>query len=93
MAMDYEVRPDYEDSSLSELLDSSVMCFQGVGDNQNDILQRFFGVSTVRELANLHYFLWSLGIQELALQEEGNGGKPIWTCPYALWTGSARPRH
>ena len=77
MAMDYEVRPEFEDSSLSELLDTSVMCFQGVGDNQNDILQRFFGVSTVRDLANLHYFLWSLGIQELALQEEGNGNRPV----------------
>jgi len=77
MAMDYEVRPEYKELSLSELLDTSVMCFQGVGDTQNDILNRFFGVQTVRDLANLIYFISALGIQEQALKQESNGQRRV----------------
>ncbi len=77
MAMDYEVRPEYKDIPLEELLDTTVGCFQGVGDNQHDILDRFFGVKTVRDLANMPFFLWSLGIQELAFKGENNGQRPV----------------
>jgi hypothetical protein len=75
--MEYEVRPEYKDSSLSELLDTSVMSFQGVGDTQHEILNRFFGVKTIRDLANLPFFLSALGIQEQALKQESNGEQPV----------------
>ena len=75
--MDYEVRPDYKDLPLSELLDTTVMCFQGVGDTQHDILSRFFGVEKVRDLANLPFFISALGIQEQALKQESNGNRPV----------------
>jgi nucleoid-associated protein YgaU len=80
MALEYEVRPEYRSLSLAQLLDTTVMCFEGVGDTQHDILNRYFGVTTVRQLANMPYFLWALGIQEMALQ----GGEVSATAVQAL---------
>ncbi len=77
MALEYEVRAEYQSMSLEQLLDTTVMCFEGVGDTQNDILNRYFGVTTIRQLANLPYFLWSLGIQETALKGGDSSSKPV----------------
>jgi hypothetical protein len=67
MAQDYEVREEFKDNSLSQLMDSSVLCFQGVGEIQTELLKQYFGIATVRDLANWAQFLWALEIQELAL--------------------------
>jgi len=77
MAMDYEVRHDYKEMPLSELLEATVMAFQGVGDNQHDILKRFFSVETIQQLANFQFFIWALGIQEMALRQEHDGHRPV----------------
>ncbi len=68
MALEYEVRSEFQSLSFSQLLDASVMCFQGVGDTQNELLTKYFGIKTVRQLANLPFFIWALGIQEMALR-------------------------
>lgn len=67
MAQDYEVREEFKDNSLSQLMDASVLCFQGVGEIQTELLKQYFGINTVRDLANWPHFLWALEIQELAL--------------------------
>jgi LysM repeat protein len=77
MAMDYEVRSDYKDMPLSDLLGATVMSFQGVGDTQHEILNKFFTVESVEQLANFPFFLSALGIQELALRRETNGQRPV----------------
>ena len=74
MALEYEVRSEFQSLSFSQLLDASVMCFQGVGDTQNELLTKYFGIKTVRQLANLPFFIWALGVQEMAMKggESGN---------------------
>lgn len=67
MAQDYEVREEYRSHSLSQLLDDEVLCFQGVGEIQAELLKQYFALATVRDLANWTQFIWSLEIQELAL--------------------------
>ena len=81
MGMEYEVRPEYKSFTLSRLLDAPVTCFQGVGDPQSEILRRVFHVRTVRQLANLPYYLWALGIQEFALHDEAGSTAPIAEIP------------
>lgn len=68
MAVDYEVKEAYRDHSVTQLLNSPITCFQGVGDTQKDILENYFGVKTVKDLANIPHFLEALQIQELAHQ-------------------------
>jgi nucleoid-associated protein YgaU len=77
MAREYEVRQDYTNHSLSQLLDSPITCFQGVGDIQAQLLNQYFGIASVRQLANFELFLWSLEVQELALSDAGLGNKPL----------------
>lgn len=77
MALEYEVRAEYQSMSLSQLLDANVTCFEGVGDTQSDILNRYFGITTVRQLGNMPFFLWALGIQEMALQGGENSSQSI----------------
>ena len=67
MAQEYEVREEFRSHSLSQLMDDPVLCFQGVGEIQAELLKQYFGISTVRELANWTQFLWALEIQELAV--------------------------
>jgi len=67
MAQEYEVREEFRSHSLSQLMDDHVLCFQGVGDIQAELLKQYFNIASVRDLANWSYFLWSLEIQELAL--------------------------
>lgn len=73
MALDYELRSDFKNLPLDALMDHSVTCFQGVGDNQNELLKNYFGVHTIRDLANLPFFSMALEVQKAAL--EGNGSR------------------
>ncbi len=77
MAQEYEVREEFKDNSLSQLMDASVLCFQGVGEIQCELLKQYFGIATVRDLANWAQFLWTLEIQELALHGGDLSHTPI----------------
>lgn len=67
-ALEYEVRDEYRDYTVAQLLDAPVTCFQGVGDIQREMLDRYFGVGTVRDLAHLDPFVQALSIQETVLE-------------------------
>ncbi len=73
MALDYELRSEFTNLPLETLMDHAVTCFQGVGDNQNELLQKYFGVHSIRDLANLPFFSMALEVQKAAL--EGNGSR------------------
>ncbi len=77
MAREYEVREEFVNYGLAQLMDASVLCFQGVGDIQSELLKSYFNISTVRDLANWTPFLWSLEIQELALHGGDLAHTPI----------------
>lgn len=72
MAREYEVREEYQNYSLGQLMDSPVMCFQGLGDIQAEMLKQYFSITTIQEMANFPFFLWALAIQETAMN--GNQG-------------------
>ncbi|MDH4120680.1 MAG: LysM peptidoglycan-binding domain-containing protein [Deltaproteobacteria bacterium] len=72
MALDYEVHAQYRTLPLSKLLEAPITCFQGVGESQSQIMEKFFRITTVHQLANLPFFLWALGVQELAVQMGSN---------------------
>jgi nucleoid-associated protein YgaU len=67
-ALEYEVRDEYKDYSVAQLLDSPVTCFQGVGEIQSEILQRYFNVQTVKDLAHMEPFVQALHVQETVLE-------------------------
>ncbi|HEX7926563.1 MAG TPA: LysM peptidoglycan-binding domain-containing protein [bacterium] len=75
MAREYEVRQEFESYGLGQLMDSPVTCFQGMGDIQAEMLRQYFGVGTIREMANFPFFLWALAIQEAAL-DGAQAGRP-----------------
>ena len=77
MAMEYEVREEYRSHSLSQLMDDAVLCFQGVGEIQAELLKQYFGIGSVKDLANWKQFLWALEIQELALHGGDLANTPI----------------
>jgi len=87
MAQEYEVREEFKNNSLSQLMDASVLCFQGVGEIQTELLKQHLGMATVRDLANWTQFLWALEIQELAL----HGGDLAHT-PIRDFPSSAQPK-
>lgn len=76
-ALEYEVRDEYRDYSLEQLLEAPVTCFQGVGDIQSEILERYFHVTTVKDLAELAPFLEALQVQETVLGGGDTLGKPV----------------
>lgn len=71
MALDYELRSEFKNLPLETLMDHAVTCFQGVGDNQSELLEKYFAVHSIRDLANLPFFSMALEVQKAAL--EGNG--------------------
>ncbi|MDH5751458.1 MAG: hypothetical protein OEZ59_03460 [Deltaproteobacteria bacterium] len=77
MAKDYEVREEYQDSSVQQLLNAPVTCFQGVGDIQSEILEQYFDVKTVKDLANLPHFLEALRVQEFVVDGKDVGEKTV----------------
>ncbi|HUJ75429.1 MAG TPA: hypothetical protein VL359_11245, partial [bacterium] len=77
MARDYEVREEYKGYGLAQLLDSPVLCFQGVGEIPAQLLNQYFNITTVRDLANMTQFMWALELQELALNSGDLGSQSI----------------
>ena len=72
MALDYELRKEFKDLSLEALMDHAVTCFQGVGDTQNELLTNYFGIQTIRDLANMPFFSMALAVQKSALDSNGS---------------------
>lgn len=71
--LEYEVREEYQSYSLGQLLDAPVTCFQGVGEIQSELLERYFNITTVRQLAEMPSFVEALAVQETVLE----GGEMI----------------
>ena len=67
-AMEYEVREEYREYTIGQLLDAPVTCFQGVGDIQSELLERYFKVTTVKQLADMAAFIEALAVQETVLE-------------------------
>jgi hypothetical protein len=63
----------YENKGFPELASAPVDALQGVSKNDADLLQKAFGIKTVRDLAENKYFLWAQAIVELA---HTGGGHP-----------------
>jgi nucleoid-associated protein YgaU len=75
MAREYEVREEFQSYSLGQLMDSPVTCFQGMGDIQAEMLKQYFGITTIKDMANFRFFLWASAIQEAALDSAMAGRK------------------
>lgn len=71
--LEYEVREEYQSYSIGQLLDAPVSCFQGVGEVQSELLERYFNITTVRGLAEMPSFVEALAVQETVLE----GGERI----------------
>ncbi|MEE8435380.1 MAG: hypothetical protein V3S64_11380 [bacterium] len=71
--LEYEVREEYQSYSIGQLLDAPVSCFQGVGEIQSELLERYFNITTVRQLAEMPSFVEALAVQETVLE----GGEMI----------------
>ena len=65
--LEYEVREEYQSYSIGQLLDAPVSCFQGVGEIQSELLERYFNITTVRQLAEMPSFVEALAVQETVL--------------------------
>ena len=65
--LEYEVREEYQSYSIGQLLDAPVSCFQGVGEVQSELLERYFNITTVRQLAEMPSFVEALAVQETVL--------------------------
>jgi hypothetical protein len=63
----------YENKGFPELAAAPVDALLGVSKNDADLLQKAFGIKTVRDLAENKYFLWAQAIVELA---HTTGGHP-----------------
>ena len=57
---------EYENKSLTELLDSPVAALAGVSDGDADKLRAAFGIKTVRDLGKNKYFHFAQALVELA---------------------------
>ena len=83
MDLEYELHPEFHNARLSELLEASVTCFRGVGDVQRDLLEQYFDVETVQDLACLLAFEAALEMYVLLLEDESHGGRTIrWLMAY-----------
>lgn len=77
MALDYELRQEFTDVSLTDLLDTSIASFQGVGDTAKGLLNTYFGITSIGQLANMPQFREALAIQKVALESEKVASTPI----------------
>ena len=79
MALDYELRSEFKDIPLDQLLDNSVASFQGVGDTAQSLLSTYFGIVTIAQLANMPHFVQALAVQKMALESEKVANTPVST--------------
>lgn len=60
----------YETKSLKEILDAPVSALQGVSDGDAELLQKAFGIKTVRDLGTNPFFQWAQAMVALEQTEE-----------------------
>ena len=60
------VDKQYEGKSFEELADAPVDALQGVSAGDAELLQKAFGIRTIRDMAESKYFLWAQGIVHLS---------------------------
>ncbi len=60
------VDKQYEGKSFEELADAPVDALQGVSAGDAELLQKAFGIKTIRDLAENKYFCWAQGIVHLS---------------------------
>ncbi|MBI3991767.1 MAG: LysM peptidoglycan-binding domain-containing protein [Candidatus Lambdaproteobacteria bacterium] len=77
MALDYELRSEFKDIPLETLLEHSVASFQGVGDTAQSLLNTYFGIVTIGQLANMPHFVQALAVQKMALESEKVANTPV----------------
>ena len=70
MNIDTVVGKEYLGKCFRELADAPVSALRGVGEEGAQALQQAFGVTTVRELANLNFIKWASAIATLASEEQ-----------------------
>lgn len=70
MNIDTVVGKDYLGKCFRELADAPVSALNGVGEEGARALNEAFGVTTVRELANLNFIKWAGAIATLAAEEQ-----------------------
>jgi|GEM_PF-341334 len=59
----------YENSPLGQLPSAPVFALQGVSKKDGELLSKAFGITTIQDLAELHFILWAKEIFNLAQSE------------------------
>ncbi|GGX94068.1 hypothetical protein GJV26_01640 [Massilia dura] len=70
MNIDTVVGKDYLGKCFRDLADAPISALNGIGEEGAQALQQAFGVTTVRELANLNFIKWASAIATLAAEEQ-----------------------
>lgn len=70
MNIDTVVDKDYLGKCFRDLADAPLSALRGVSVKDAKALQQAFGVSTIRELANLSFVKWATAIATLADEEQ-----------------------
>ena len=70
MNMDTVIVKDYLGKCFRELADAPISALNGIDEEGARALQQAFGVTTVRELANLNVVRWASAIATLASEEQ-----------------------
>jgi hypothetical protein len=70
MNIDTVVDKDYLGKCFRDLADAPLSALRGVSIKDAKALQQAFGVSTIRELANLNFVKWASAIATLADEEQ-----------------------
>jgi hypothetical protein len=60
----------YEGKSLTEILNAPVSAIQGVSENDAVLLDKAFGIKTVRDLGTNPFFKWAQAMVALADTEK-----------------------
>ena len=60
----------YEDKSFKELAEAPINALQGVHAKDADFLKKAFGITSIREFANLEFVKWATAITTLADEDE-----------------------
>ncbi len=65
-ALDKAYEKEFANRSMNELADAPVDALQGVSKGDAELLQKAFGIKTIRDMANCKYFRWAQAITNLS---------------------------
>jgi len=72
MNTSHVVSKEHQGKSFNELADAPIDALQGIGAEDAGMLKETFGITTIREFANLKFVKWATAI---ALLADESGGK------------------